>query len=75
MSQSTTINMIESADKMLNVDVSEHVYQYIESRLVEGGITIEQGVNIARMACILGLNHNDDFDERYKDLFNIASSD
>lgn len=75
MSQSTTIKMIEFADKMLNADVSEHVYQYIESRLVEGGITIEQGVNIARMACILGVNHSDDFDERYKDLFDIATSD
>ena len=75
MSQSTTIKMIEFADKMLNVDVSEHVYQYIEGRLVEGGITIEQGVYIARMACTLSLNHKDDFDERYNYLFDIATSD
>lgn len=26
-------------------------------------ITIELGVNIARMACILGVSHSDDFDE------------
>lgn len=75
MSQNTTLKMIEFADKMLNADVSEHVYQYIESHLVKGGITIEQGVNIARMACILGVSHSDDFDEHYKYLFDVATND
>ncbi|EGQ9178916.1 hypothetical protein ABVY41_004767 [Vibrio parahaemolyticus] len=75
MTNSCTSKQIEFASKMKNIEVSDLVYEYIENRLLKNDLSVEVAVKIAQMACILGLNHEDAFEEHYKELFDVVIGD
>lgn len=75
MTHSSTSKQIEYASKMMNIEVSELVYEYIENRLLNDGLSVEVAAKIAQLACILGLNHEEAFVEHYEALLSIAIGD
>ncbi|WP_261902951.1 hypothetical protein [Vibrio fortis] len=75
MTHNSTSIQIEYASKMMNIETSDLVYEYIETRLLNDGLSVEVAVKIAQFACILGLNHEENFGKHYKTLLSIVIDD